>query len=99
MLDYDFTDRALRDLASARAWYDRQDPKLGNQFIDDVLAAIRVARTRPISFPEIANGIRGVRCSRFPYRVYYDVQADRIQIAAVYHTARDPSRWNDPDRE
>jgi toxin ParE1/3/4 len=31
--------------------------------------------------------------TRFPYAIYYRVLADRIRVLAVYHTSRDPSRW------
>jgi len=99
MLDYAFKDRALRDIAAARAWYERQDADLGNRFVDDLLAAIRVARERPMSCPVIRNGARGILLKRFPYRVYFDVRSNRIEIAAVYHTSRNPDRWDDPHRQ
>jgi plasmid stabilization system protein ParE len=99
MLDYDLTDRAVRDMRSAREWYDRANVKLGNEFIDDVLAAIRLARERPASFPVERRDVRTVRCQRFPYRVYFRLFGGRVVVAAVYHTSRNPSRWDDPDRE
>jgi len=99
MLNYSFTERALRDIAGARAWYEKQEPELGNRFVDDVLAAIRVARERPMSCPIVRNGCHGILCKRFPYRIYFDVRGDHIEIAAVYHTARDPDAWDEPDRQ
>lgn len=92
MRSYEFTERAVSDLARARNWYDRLRDGLGNQFIDAVLAAIRIARERPTSCPSVRKGVRAVRCSRFPYRVYFETHL------AVYHTARNARRWNDPDR-
>src|SRR2546422_157420 len=50
MLDYDLTDRAVRDMTSARRWYDNENIDLGNRFIDEVLLTIRAARERPHSF-------------------------------------------------
>ena len=98
MLSYEFTDRAVRDLAEARDWYDRRGADLGDRFIDDVLVAIRAARESPVRYPVVENGVRAVRCKRFPYRVYFETHADRIDILAVYHTAREPRLWNDSDR-
>src|SRR5437870_13254132 len=98
MLSYEFTERAVRDMAHAREWYDRWSVDLGNRFIDAALVAIRSARERPTSYPVVEDGIRAVRCKRFPYRVYYQAHSDRIDVLAVYHTARDPRLWNDPDR-
>ena len=98
MRPYELTERALRDLAHARDWYDRHSMELGNRFIDAVLAAARVARERPMSFPVVRNGIRAVRCKRFPYRVYFETLNDRIVVLAIYHTARNPPLWDDAGR-
>ena len=99
MLPYDLDDRAKRDLAAARDWYDRQREGVGDQFLDAAFDAIRSARERPASFPEIHRGVRTLLCKRFKYRVYFRTTGDRITVLAVYHTSRDPAQWNDPDRE
>jgi len=99
MLPYDLTERAIRDLASARDWYDQRALQLGDRFLDEAMLAIRVACERPQSFPEVRRAVRGVRCKRFPYRVYFTVQNERMVVLAVYHTARDPARWDDLNRE
>jgi len=98
MIDYDLTERAVQDIAFARDWYDRRRIDLGNKFLDAVLTAIAAARERPMSCPEVRRGVRAIRCRRFPYRVYFEVKADRIVVLAVYHTARDPKRWDDSSR-
>jgi plasmid stabilization system protein ParE len=98
MLDYDFTKRAVRDITSAREWYDRHEPDLGNRFVDAVLRAIREAREHPEQFPEMEPGVRGIGCVGFPYRVYCELRPDKIVVRAVYHGARDPSRWDDENR-
>jgi toxin ParE1/3/4 len=99
MRDYELSERAVCDLASIREWYDGRSTDLGNRFIDDVLKAIRAARERPMSFPQVDERTRAVRCQRFPYRVYFIPLAKRIDVLAVYHTAREPSRWNDAERD
>jgi len=99
MIDYDLTERAVQDIASARDWYDRRRIDLGNKFLDTVLASIAAARERPTSGPEVRRGVRAVLCRRFPYRVYFEVKPDRIIVLAVYHTARDPHKWDDPQRD
>jgi hypothetical protein len=47
----------------------------------------------------IEPGVRAIGCVGFPYRIYYEIRAGKIVIRAVYHTARDPSRWADEDRQ
>jgi plasmid stabilization system protein ParE len=100
MRDYGFSDRARKDLAAITDWYaQQQTPDLANRFIDDLLLGLRVARERPMSCPVVRGNVRALHCSRFPYRIYFCAFDDRIDVLSVYHTARDPSKWDDPDRE
>ena len=99
MLPYSISDRAERDLLAIRRWYDAQGAGLGDKVLEDVRAAIDVARERPMSCPKHRGTTRKIRCKRSPYRVYFELIGDQIIVAAVYHTARRPSRWNDADRE
>src|SRR5438874_2288069 len=99
MRDYEFRPRAVRDIASARDWYDGQQADLGNKFFDAVLMAVREAREHAERFPQVNPTTRALRLTRFPYRVYYATRSDRIIIRAVYHTHRDPDRWADEDRD
>jgi len=100
VIDYDLSRRAVRDIEAAQDWYDtNKGIQSGNEFFDDVLLAIRAAREHPQRYPEVELEVRGLRCSRFPYRVYYEVRPDKIVIRAVYHTSRDPAQWDDPNRQ
>jgi toxin ParE1/3/4 len=85
-------------MIAARDWYDGQSAGLGNQFIDAVAAAARSACDGPNRFPTIGHGVRTVRCKRFPYRLYFKVRSDRVDVLAVYHSARNPNLWNHPGR-
>ena len=99
MLNYELSELAERDFVAARRWYDHQSAELGDDFIDDVVAAIERACQNPEAYVEIEEGIRAVSCRRFPYRVFYAIAGDRIKVLAVYHTARDPDRWDDQTRQ
>jgi toxin ParE1/3/4 len=99
MLAYEFTERGANDFSTAVEWYERQTTDRGRSVADSIVQAINVARSRPMSCPEIDEGVRGIRCGRFPYRVHFEVFPDRIRVLAIYHTSRDPARWDDPDRE
>ena len=99
MRDYNLSDIALTDLAAARDWYDEQGEDLGRQLMDDVFQAIRVARERPMSCPQVEDEIRSIRCDRFPYKVYFLPAKDVIEVLAVYHTSRDPTKWQRRDQD
>ena len=98
MRSYGLTRQAERDLRAARDYYDQASVELGNRFIDAIRSAIAVARERPESCPMVDQRTRAIRCNRFPYRVYFRIEPDRVLILAVYHTARDPDRWDDRPR-
>jgi plasmid stabilization system protein ParE len=64
-------------------------------------AATDAARTFTAieQFPERHHVVRGVTLralvQRFPYCVYYIVDADLIGVTAVMHARRDPQRWQE----
>ena len=99
MLGYKVSERAERDMRNARHWYDQIGQTLGDRLLDAIYDVIRAARERPNSFPAIEEGIRVARCRRFPYRIYFAIADDVINVLAVYHTSRDPERWNDSQRD
>jgi plasmid stabilization system protein ParE len=99
MLPYRLTERALQDLTRLREWYDRTDLTLGDRATDAIYDVITMTRQLPESFPQARAGVRAALCREFPYRVYFAVQAGRVDVLAVYHTSRDPERWDDPTRE
>ncbi len=95
---FTITERARKHVREARAWYEAQARTLGDQLVDEVFETIDTIVQRPTSFPEVKPGVRGARCDRFPYKIYYRIRANGIRVLAVYHLRRDPDRWDDPNR-
>jgi plasmid stabilization system protein ParE len=56
-------------------------------------ASFTVLERFPEMFARVHGDVRRVIVSRFPYAVFYQVEADRIVVLAVLHTARDPESW------
>ncbi len=81
------------EIDDAYRWYEQQQPGLG----DDFLVAVDEVLNRISQMPEIHQVIwRDVRrglLRRFPYGVFYRVHPDRVEVIAVQHGRRDPSRW------
>jgi plasmid stabilization system protein ParE len=99
MLSYELSERAADDLEAVQEWYKSQSRDLARRFYEDVVLALAVARERPMSCPLHQGRVRTVRCSQFPYRIYFVPRKTRIDVLAVYHTARHPDLWDDPNRE
>ena len=82
-----------RDLAGGYVWYNGQRDGLGEEF----LAAVNTAFDTIERFPDIFARVHGEVCravvSRFPFAVFYRVEAKRVVVLTVLHTARDPKVW------
>jgi plasmid stabilization system protein ParE len=85
--------RAQNDLRSAFEWYESQRSGLGESF----LAAVQQRLESIAAFPDanrvIYRQIRRAVVSRFPYLIFYVPKAERVDVLAVLHHARNPADW------
>ena len=90
------TPAAEADLAEAKAWYERQQGGLGEDFLQCVEEALDRIRLLPEAYREVAPGVRRVIVRRFPYGVYYRVRIAEpgSRCLAFYHCKRDPRGWH-----
>ena len=84
---------AEADVQEARDQLEAVRVGLGTQ----VLARIREVLARIEKMPELHGkvwqDVRAARLKQFRYIVYFIVLADRVEVLAVLHGARDPSSW------
>jgi plasmid stabilization system protein ParE len=84
---------ALDELERAWSWYEEQRLRLGDEFRACVDAALAAAARDPRAYPRVDGELRRVLIRRYPYAVMYPVEADRVEVVAVFHGARDPREW------
>ena len=84
---------AQQDLDSAYAWYEGQQPGLGEVFLSRVDACIQALLRRPEMHPTVLEDYRRALVRRFPYAVFYEFSNDRVTVYTVSHTSRDPEKW------
>lgn len=81
------------DVQEARDQFEAVRVGLGSQ----VLARVREVLARIEKMPELHGkvwqDVRAARLKQFRYIVYFIVLADRVEVLAVLHGARDPSSW------
>ena len=81
------------DVQEARDQLEALRIGLGTQ----VLARVREVLARIEKMPELHGkvwqDVRAARLKQFRYIVYFIVLADRVEVLAVLHGARDPSSW------
>jgi len=84
---------AVAELKQARAWYDNVRPALGERYASAVDATVEAIAERPMQFPVVHRGRRRAGVRRFPYGIFFEVQAERIVAIACFHAKRNPRRW------
>jgi plasmid stabilization system protein ParE len=88
-----------RDLAAGFDYYAAQGPGLGEKFLTAVTDVFEAIGRYPRMFAAVHGEVRRAILSDFPYAVFYRIEARRVVILAVLHTARDPRLWPRPRRE
>ena len=83
-----FTTRAFADLSSIHS-YLGEHPKLAGELVSFIERLAQGLK----DFPEIGQrsdelNVRVILAGRYPYRIYYRVEAEEIAILHIRHTAR-----------
>lgn len=84
---------AEADLREAFLWYERQRQGLGDEFLDEVDAALGSIHRYPLMYPVIYKEAHRALTHRFPYGVFYLLGPTSIVAIAVFHSSRDPGEW------
>ena len=84
---------ADNELAESAAFYERRREFLGEAFLDAVDEALANLQNHPALGRPGKFGTRSWKTKRFPFRIVYFEQPDRIWIVAVAHLSRKPNYW------
>ena len=92
-----FRPAAVEDLVSAADWYESHSSGLGENLIDEILAAVRRAQQNPELFRIVHRDgdVRRVLATRFPYRIFFSIVDETLYVHAILHGARHDRRWTD----
>ena len=86
---------AQHDLEQSAAWYEEQEPGVGERFLAAViLAEGKLQRNPEWGVPDRRN-TRKWRVPPFPHSLVYRIEDDRIVIIAVAHGSRPDDYWDD----
>lgn len=86
-----FTDEALRDLDEIFQYISENYPAVYRPFEKRLRTIVMRVGNWPESTQEVLQrpGIRSVPFIRYPYKLFYRVLPDRIEILHLHHSARD----------
>jgi len=85
--------KALRELGEAAAFYEEQQPGLGEKFLSAVELAVEGVVAFPERWPIFESAIRRRVIRVYPYAVLYHSSSKLIHILAIMHTHRKPDYW------
>jgi plasmid stabilization system protein ParE len=83
------------DIEQAALWYEKQRAGLGEEFLNEMDAAIQRAAANPRLYPRFRRSpeVRRVLTDRFPYRIFFVVRPDAVVVFRVLHGARHDREW------
>ena len=82
---------AIQDLTEAFNWYEHKRTGLGVEFLDEVGKYYDRISKNPEQYQSNKNQRIAVM-HRFPYKIVYDIEGERIIVYAVYHDKRNPEK-------
>lgn len=80
---------ARLELSEAKLWYDSQLPGLGEIFLKEADKVLKKLEDSPEIFPLYYRGFRRLMMHRFPYKIFFRVNKNRVIIFRVLHAKRD----------
>jgi toxin ParE1/3/4 len=85
-----YTEDALRDLDAILAFIEQHYPTVTAAFENRIRATIARIKAWPESAPRNANrlDVRAVVLIPYPYKLFYRVTQDAVEILHLYHAAR-----------
>ena len=88
---------AEAELQSAATWYEQKRRGLGIEFVAVVDRAFESILENPEACPvwRTDRPYRRRFLKRFPYVVFFSIEAEAIEIVAVAHAKRRPGYWLD----
>ncbi len=82
------------DIQAATLWYEDQQSGLGVDFLNELERVFQRISENPQQFPQLEHTVRRALLHRFPYGVYFLVEAQDVKILAILHLHRAPDMWS-----
>lgn len=94
-MKYIFHEEAEKELNRQIDYYEEIQPGLGEDFLEEVLAAIFRVMENPPAWQKIKSGHRRCLTNRFPYSIVYSYKENNatIRIVAVKSQYQKPGYW------
>lgn len=89
-----FLPEARQDIFDACLWYQEQSIGLGMEFLMCLDAAILSVERHPKIYPIVHENYRRALVRRFPYAIFFEIDAEQIVVYSIFHCSQDPQKWH-----
>jgi plasmid stabilization system protein ParE len=93
MIPVDFLPGARLDFDESFNWYAERSQVAAVRFSNAVDVALNRIVTDPKQFAAIDDRHRGCLVKRFPFRIIYRIEPNRVVVVALAHAKRRPDFW------
>lgn len=87
-----FRQEAEAEVLETWRWYESRSVGLGGRFAAAIDALIERIIANPLGFPRVHGETRRAALTRFPYAIYFRLDAEQIVVLAI-HGRQNPARW------
>jgi plasmid stabilization system protein ParE len=95
MRPVEFVPGARVDFDESFDWYAQRSATAAVEFAEAVDAAVISIAGDPERFPSIDGRHRESGLRRFPFRIVFRCEPDRIVVVAIAHASRSPGYWGE----
>ncbi|MCG8671618.1 MAG: type II toxin-antitoxin system RelE/ParE family toxin [Pseudomonadales bacterium] len=81
------------DLGEQFEYYEEIREGLGHDFLLCVEEALDKIARNPLIYKDVYKGLRRIPIRRFPHRIFYMLNSNKIIVTAVFHVRKDPNSW------
>jgi plasmid stabilization system protein ParE len=89
----EFGSGARADFDESFDWYAKRSPEAARRFADAVEDAFRKILMDPNRFSRTVRGCQYCTLQRYPFRVIFRQETNRVVIVAIAHAKRLPNYW------
>jgi plasmid stabilization system protein ParE len=91
--DIIFRKAARKEFDEAYDFYESRKEGLGEEFAQCVQVELKSLEINPKVHAKIYKEARRAVVKRFPYCIYYIIRSEQVHIVSVFHTSRNPRKW------
>lgn len=85
-------EEADNESAESYLWYENQQTGLGEEFLEEVEAALNVIQNHPLHYQKVYKTYRHIPLRRFPFVLIFEIENNSVIVYSIFHTSRNPKK-------